>query len=296
MVKDQHGAEVSVQTGTGTIKALTPMGKPDASGVYRNVEVEFQPDNPKLVRKVYGHLDTTSADLYRHIQAAYETQQNVSYRTESRRKRNIDRAIPFSDLTPTEDVVRILASVDTFVSTEVTNNLCDDLSGSVTSYPTLSEELMLERLRSAVNYGLDEQILVAAAGILLVNTNLPVECILAALHGYEADTDTDTDTDNTFPIVDDNIYLKQVETKETVKGSNSNDGLSPVDSLITLMELAGLKNHADAVTALIHARTGHSNPHDVPEDELNNFLNNYRRLGSRAIEQFRADALNVVAA
>lgn len=119
-------AEVMVQSGTGKIKELVPRGKATKDGTYRNVEVVFTPDNPKLIRKVYALLDTTAKDLWEYVQEAHSTQKDISYRIESQRKRTIDRSIKFDDLTHSEEVVRILAAVDTVFSHEAKTNPEED--------------------------------------------------------------------------------------------------------------------------------------------------------------------------
>lgn len=107
-----HRAEVNVQVGTGRVKDVVGRGHPNDEGVFRNVEVVFDPDNPLLKRKVYAMLDTTAQDLFKYVQEAQADQRTVLYRIESQRKRGVDRSVPFADLKHSEDVVRILAAVD----------------------------------------------------------------------------------------------------------------------------------------------------------------------------------------
>lgn len=122
-------AEVMVQTGTGRIKELVGRGKASPDGSFRNMEVVFQPDNPKLIRKVYALLDTTSKDLWETVQAAYADQRDISYRIESQRKRGVDRNKKFEDLVHTEEVVRVLAGIDTVFSHEAKTNPKEDPTG-----------------------------------------------------------------------------------------------------------------------------------------------------------------------
>lgn len=122
-------AEVMVQTGTGRIKELIPKGKPSENGTYRNFEVVFDPDNPHLKRKVYALLDTTAKELWEYVQAAQADQRDISYRIESQRKRNVDRTKKFDDLIHTEEVVRVLASLDNVFSHEAKTNPKEDPSG-----------------------------------------------------------------------------------------------------------------------------------------------------------------------
>jgi len=125
---DKNGvrSEVMVQTGTGKIKELVPRGRATKDGTYRNVEVVFTPDNPKLIRKVYALLDTTSKELWDYVQEAHRTEKDISYRIESQRKRTVDRTIKFDDLTHSEDVVRILAGIDNIFSHEAKTNPAED--------------------------------------------------------------------------------------------------------------------------------------------------------------------------
>lgn len=127
---DTHGvrAEVMVQTGTGRIKELVGRGKQAEDGSYRNVEVVFTPDNPKLVRKVYALLDTTAKDLWELVQAAQADQRDISFRIESQRKRGIERTKKFEDLVHTEEVVRVLAAIDDVFSHEAKTDPAEDPS------------------------------------------------------------------------------------------------------------------------------------------------------------------------
>lgn len=122
-------AEVMVQTGTGRIKEIAPRGKQAEDGTYRNVEVVFDPDNPHLKRKVYALLDTTSKDLWEYVQAAQADQRDIAYRIESQRKRNVDRTKKFDDLEHAEEVVRVLAAIDTVFSHEAKTNPKEDPTG-----------------------------------------------------------------------------------------------------------------------------------------------------------------------
>lgn len=128
---DSNGvrAQVMVQTGTGRIKEIVGRGKAAEDGSYRNVEVVFDPDNPLLKRKVYALLDTTAKDLWEYVQAAQADQRDIAYRIESQRKRGVDRAKPFEDLVHTEEVVRVLAAIDTVFSHEAKTNPKEDPSG-----------------------------------------------------------------------------------------------------------------------------------------------------------------------
>lgn len=121
-------AEVNVQTGTGRIKELTGRGRQGEDGTFRNVEVVFDPDNPKLMRKVYALLDTTAKELWDYVQKAHAEGRDVSYRIESQRKRGVDRNTKFNDLKHTEEVVRVLAGIDGLYSHEAKTNPAEDPS------------------------------------------------------------------------------------------------------------------------------------------------------------------------
>ena len=114
-------AEVSVMTGTGRIKEIVSKGENS-----RNVEVIFDPDNPMLKRKVAGFLATDSKELWEYVQKAFADKSDIAYRIESQRKRGVDRATPFDDLKHDEQVVRILAAVDTVYSSEAKTNPKED--------------------------------------------------------------------------------------------------------------------------------------------------------------------------
>jgi hypothetical protein len=124
--KDGFRAEVSVQTGDGVIIAVTPKGKQNEDGSYRNMEVEFKPNNPLLKRKMYANMDTSSKELYDYVQKCFAEKKDVTYRIESQRKRNVDRHIAFEDLIHTEQAIRILAKVDNVISTEAVTNPAED--------------------------------------------------------------------------------------------------------------------------------------------------------------------------
>lgn len=126
--QDKSGlrAEVMVQTGTGKIKNIVHRGKPSEDGSYRNVEVEFAPDNPKLQHKVYALLDTTATELWNYIQEAQASNKDISYRIESQRRRAVARDIKFEDLKHSEQVVRVLAAIDNVFSHEAKTNPTED--------------------------------------------------------------------------------------------------------------------------------------------------------------------------
>jgi hypothetical protein len=125
---DNHGvrAEVVVQIGTGTIAGLNPKGKANSDGTYRNMEIVFTPDNPKLLRKVYGMLDTTSNQLWNYVKTAQAESKNISFRIESQRRRTVDRNTPFQDLNHSEDVIRVIAAIDDIFSHEALTSPQED--------------------------------------------------------------------------------------------------------------------------------------------------------------------------
>ena len=138
---DKNGvrSEVMVQTGTGKIKEILPKGKAAADGSYRNVEVVFTPDNPKLVRKVYASLDTTAKELWEYVQKAQEEQRDIAYRIESQRKRTVDRNLKLEDLRPADDVVRVLVAIDSVFSHEAKTTPSEDPTNGAPS--ALAQEI-----------------------------------------------------------------------------------------------------------------------------------------------------------
>lgn len=127
---DKNGirAEVTVQTGTGRITEIVGRGKQNEDGSFRNMEIVFDPDNPLLKRKVYGLLDTTATDLWKYIQEAHADGRTVSYRIESQRRNGVERGTPIGELNPTEQIRRILASIDGVFSHEAKTNPAEDPS------------------------------------------------------------------------------------------------------------------------------------------------------------------------
>lgn len=178
---DKNGirAEVTVQTGTGVISEIVGRGKPKDDGSYRNVEVVFDPDNPLLKRKVYGLLDTTATEIWSVVQKAHKEQSTVSYRIESQRRSGVDRATPIGDLNATEQVRRILASVDGVFSHEAKTNPVEDPSNENPSALTQMPPSPVASAGAAVpSSGLDVEGSVAALGAAIAYA-LPTPVIAA---------------------------------------------------------------------------------------------------------------------
>lgn len=136
---DSNGvrAEVKVMTGSAVIKEII---ENDAS---RNAEIVFIPDNPMLKRKVGGFVDKEkSVELYEYAKKALSEKRTIEYRIESQRKRKVDRTIKFDELLkPTEDVIRIVASLDKVRSAEAVTNPKEDPKDSPTGrFSALDEE------------------------------------------------------------------------------------------------------------------------------------------------------------
>lgn len=179
---DKNGirAEVMVQTGTGRITEVVGRGKQNEDGSFRNVEVVFDPDNPLLKRKVYGLLDTTAGELWSYIQKAQEDGRTVSYRIESQRRNGVDRGTPLAMLNPTEQIRRILASIDGVFSHEAKTNPVEDpsnenpsaltqnLAPATTSGAGVSVEAVTVALRDAVAAGMPQGVVDALAATALV--------------------------------------------------------------------------------------------------------------------------------
>lgn len=179
---DKNGirAEVMVQTGTGRITEVVGRGKQNEDGSFRNVEVVFDPDNPLLKRKVYGLLDTTAGELWSYIQKAQEDGRTVSYRIESQRRNGVDRGTPLAMLNPTEQIRRILASIDGVFSHEAKTNPVEDpsnenpsaltqnLAPATTAGAGVSVEAVTVALRDAVAAGMPQGVVDALAATALV--------------------------------------------------------------------------------------------------------------------------------
>jgi hypothetical protein len=86
-------AEVKVETGEGKIKEINGRGTKNDDGTYPIVEVVIDPENEGLKFKIYGLLNTSdrNRELVAYIKKAYADQTAISYRTESQRKRKVDR-------------------------------------------------------------------------------------------------------------------------------------------------------------------------------------------------------------
>lgn len=178
---DKNGirAEVMVQTGTGRIIEVVGRGKQNEDGSFRNVEVVFDPDNPLLKRKVYGLLDTTAGELWSYIQQAQEDGRTVSYRIESQRRNGVDRGTPLALLNPTEQIRRILASIDGIFSHEAKTNPVEDpsnenpsaltqnLAPATASGTGVSVETATTALRDAVAAGMPQGVVDALAATAL---------------------------------------------------------------------------------------------------------------------------------
>lgn len=195
---DKNGvrAEVMVQTGTGRIKNISGRGKENPDGSYRNVEVEFDPDNPKLQHKVYALLDTTAKELWDYVQEAHLAKKDISYRIESQRRRNVDRALKFEDLKHSEQVVRVLASVDTVFSHEALTSPAEDPdsgapsalnnAASTTPVSAVGSGDAMQALSAARSQGLPDSIVDSLAALALAQ-GYPASEVLAA--GFASDND-----------------------------------------------------------------------------------------------------------
>ena len=146
---DSNGvrAEVKVMTGSAVIKEIV---ENDTS---RNAEIVFIPDNPMLKRKVGGFVDKEkSVELYEYAKKALAEKITIEYRIESQRKRKVDRTIKFDELKPTDDVIRIVASLDKVRSAEAITNPKEDPKESPTGrFSALDEELNVPASAPASN-------------------------------------------------------------------------------------------------------------------------------------------------
>lgn len=193
---DKNGirAEVMVQTGTGRIKNITGRGKELPDGSYRNVEVEFDPDNPKLHLKVYALLDTTAKELWDYVQEAHLSKKDISYRIESQRRRNVDRKLKFEDLKHSEQVVRVLAGIDNVFSHEAKTSPTEDPDSEAPSALNsgngnmgMNSSNILGQLANARKQGLPENIIDALSALALAQG---VEPKLVMSAGYDQQQNT----------------------------------------------------------------------------------------------------------
>lgn len=198
--QDKNGvrAEVMVQTGTGKIKNITNRGKASDDGSYRNVEVEFTPDNPKLQHKVYALLDTTATELWNYIQEAHSANKDISYRIESQRRRAVARDIKFEDLKHSEQVVRVLAAIDNIFSHEAKTTPAEDpdseapsalhnnTADSINSRSKNSGVLPLDAIKSARQAHMPASIVDALIAAAILQGEKPEEAIAVGLEGTDA--------------------------------------------------------------------------------------------------------------
>lgn len=198
--QDKNGvrAEVMVQTGTGKIKNITNRGKASDDGSYRNVEVEFTPDNPKLQHKVYALLDTTAIELWNYIQEAHSANKDISYRIESQRRRAVSRDIKFEDLKHSEQVVRVLAAIDNIFSHEAKTSPTEDpdseapsalhnnTANSVNSRSKNSGVSPLDAIKSARQAHMPASIVDALVAAAILQGEKPEEAIAVGLEGTDA--------------------------------------------------------------------------------------------------------------
>lgn len=119
---DSNGvrAEVYVQVGTGTVKKLVESGT--------NVQAEIVAEH--LRHPIKGWFAKTEP-FYATLVEAQKNGREISYRTESQRKRTVDRSLPIGPLRETTDLARencimVLAAVDGVMSSEAVTNPAED--------------------------------------------------------------------------------------------------------------------------------------------------------------------------
>lgn len=113
-------AEVYVETGTGTVKALEVNGK--------NVLVKMNVEG--LRHPVQGWTSVSEA-IYQTLVEAQESGRDVTYRIESQRKNGVDRKIPITELRKTQDIAnentrKLFVGVDGVLSSEAVTNPAED--------------------------------------------------------------------------------------------------------------------------------------------------------------------------
>lgn len=94
MARDDRGAEIRVETGTGRIEKLDRRE--------RNIGVTIRSDNSALRKPVTGWLDSMSLGEGAHPQLVEGL--HVRYRINVRRKDHVDPAIPLSELEGSDKV------------------------------------------------------------------------------------------------------------------------------------------------------------------------------------------------
>lgn len=113
-------AEVHVQTGTGTVKAMEENGK--------NVLIKMSVEG--LRHPVQGWTSKTEA-IYPMLVEAHEQKREIAYRIEAQRKNSVDRTIPIADLRPNaeegaKNTRQIFVGVDGNLSSEAITNPAED--------------------------------------------------------------------------------------------------------------------------------------------------------------------------
>lgn len=115
-------AEVYVQKGVGKVTKI----EVHANGKTANVAVA----NPGLKHPVHGYINV-SDPIFSAIEEAKASQADVHYRTESQRKRSVDRSTPIAELrkdmaTGRENVTNIFAGINGELSQEAVTNPAED--------------------------------------------------------------------------------------------------------------------------------------------------------------------------
>lgn len=92
------GAEVRIETGRGLITLF------DTAGQGRNLKVEFKATHTRLDQPVTGWADSQDRLLCQRLQEAVDHNAEIDYEVRVVRKRDVDRSIPFAELTSKQKV------------------------------------------------------------------------------------------------------------------------------------------------------------------------------------------------
>lgn len=160
-VKDQFGAEYSLEWNTGTV---TKVERPGAGR--RNAQVFFAV--PSFTSPVQGWIDTGDPS-FGVVEQALSSKATVAFRVEVHRKRNVDKAVSFAEL-DRNDKARRLISVAVAGTRDAANLIAgaetDAGHRSASSQPTTSNDGDPRERLSTNREGLDSYAYLAKAGMV----------------------------------------------------------------------------------------------------------------------------------
>ena len=117
-----HRAEVQVQVNRGKVKEIKENSAKEVADVHFTV--------PNLKYAIHGWIPTTEP-AYELIKLAQEADEEVSFRIETQRKRNVDRKIPMAELKPDmatakENVMVLLVGINGTLTSEHSTHPSED--------------------------------------------------------------------------------------------------------------------------------------------------------------------------